>query len=203
MVLAVITLLAGLLLPTLQAVRDRARQTTCLMGVQQLSRAHLLYLQDWDERFPFWYFRAPLRPEPWGSRTYWTEFLQPYLRCEAVLRDPSALWEPEVLEEQKLASYALATWEPGRGAGSKEFPYWNWPGPRFSVAEVRRPSETITLLDGFTTVSRISVDLQRHSGGLNVSFVDGHACWLRRQEFFRTATDGQGFYWLYYATADR
>src|SRR5437016_3152107 len=65
-VLAVIATLAGLLLPVLAQARERARQTTCLSNLQQISKAHMLYLADWDERFPDWHMRGPQRPAPFG-----------------------------------------------------------------------------------------------------------------------------------------
>jgi type II secretory pathway pseudopilin PulG len=80
-VLAMIVLLAGLLLPVLGQAREKSRQTVCLSNVRQIAQAHLLYLQDWDERFPYWYVPAPLRPPPFGPRSYWTEYLQPYMTC--------------------------------------------------------------------------------------------------------------------------
>lgn len=91
-VLALIVLLAGLLLPVLGQAREKSRQTVCLSNVRQIAQAHLLYLQDWDERFPYWYVPAPLRPPPFGPHSYWTECLQPYVHTGAIFHDPSARW---------------------------------------------------------------------------------------------------------------
>jgi prepilin-type N-terminal cleavage/methylation domain-containing protein/prepilin-type processing-associated H-X9-DG protein len=210
-VIAVMAILAGLLLPVLAQARERARQTTCLSNLQQISTAHLLYLQDWDEQFPFWYLPAPPRPQPFGPRSYWTEYLHPYLRSTTIFRDPSARWNGP--EEVRLADYALVTWGPG-GFGTPEDPYYRWPGPPLSLAQVARPTETLSLLDGWSTTGGSTVDSWgatgwtvgrplRHGSGTNGCFVDGHAHWLPVGQMERVETDGSGAYWLRYGSADR
>jgi prepilin-type N-terminal cleavage/methylation domain-containing protein len=210
-VIAVITILAGLLLPVLAAARERARQSACLSNLRQIAQAHLLYLQDWDEQFPYWYMSAPPRPTPFGPHAYWTEFVQPYLRSTAIFRDPSARWNGP--EEVRLADYALVTWGPG-GFGTPKDPYYRWPGPPLSLAQVARPTETLCLLDGWSTTGGSTVDRWdatgwtikqplRHGCGTNGCFVDGHAHWLPVGQMRRVDTDGSGLYWSHYGAADR
>lgn len=201
-VLAVMAMLAALFLPVLAQARERARQSTCLSNLRQIGQAHLLYLQDWDERFPDWVTSGPPRSQPFGPYRFWTEYLQPYLRSQALFRDPSAQWPPKVAEIQKLAQYALVTW--GRhGWGTRDDPYWNWPSSALSLAGVLRPADTMVVADGWTTTDWSGMDLLRHGEGLNAGFVDGHARWLARGEFWRLDTDGRGYYWMHYAAADR
>jgi hypothetical protein len=195
-----IVLLAALLLPVLARVRERVWQVGCLSHVQQITKAHLLYLQDWDERFPDWYLPGPPRPAPYGARVFWPERLQPYLRSDAVLRDPGAVWDAQ--EDERLADYALMTSGPG-GQGNPEEPYWRWPGPPLSLAAIERPSETVFLVDGWTTTGWQIGPISRHCGGESAGFMDGHALWLPMRELRRVDTDGRGFYWFHYAAADR
>jgi prepilin-type N-terminal cleavage/methylation domain-containing protein/prepilin-type processing-associated H-X9-DG protein len=201
-VMAVIAVLAALLFPVLAQARERARQTACLSNLRQIARAQLLYMQDWDERFPHWFFPAPPRPAPFGEFAYWTEYFQPYLRSPAVFHCPSAHWTWYLPAEEKLAEYALGTW--GRkGRGTQEDPHWQWPGPPLSLASVVRPAETLSVMDGWTTAGWTGVELGRHHGGMNACFVDGHAGWLTEGEFWRVDTDGRGAFWMYYVAADR
>src|SRR5947209_2399773 len=51
-VIAIIGILAAILLPVFAQVREKARQTTCLSNLAQLGRAGMMYVQDYDERFP-------------------------------------------------------------------------------------------------------------------------------------------------------
>jgi prepilin-type N-terminal cleavage/methylation domain-containing protein len=51
-VVAIIGLIAALVLAGLSAARASARRATCLSNERQLGAAILLYIQDYDERFP-------------------------------------------------------------------------------------------------------------------------------------------------------
>ncbi len=51
-VVSILTILAGLLFPTLASARERARQSSCLSNERQLGLALLQYSQDYDERLP-------------------------------------------------------------------------------------------------------------------------------------------------------
>jgi prepilin-type N-terminal cleavage/methylation domain-containing protein/prepilin-type processing-associated H-X9-DG protein len=199
-VIALIGLLAALIFPVLAQARERGRRAICLSQVRQISQAYLLYVADWDERLPDWYLPGPPRPAPFGPRRFWPELLQPYLRSEAVFFDPSAVWEEQ--EEVRLADYALMTSGP-EGRGTEADPYWRWPGPPLSLAAVCRPAESVHLLDGWTTTGWRLGPIPRHSGGLNVGFLDGHAAWLPVRDLARVDTDGRGSYWFHYGSADR
>jgi prepilin-type N-terminal cleavage/methylation domain-containing protein/prepilin-type processing-associated H-X9-DG protein len=201
-VIALMAVLAGLLFPVLRSVRERAGQSTCLSNLRQIGQAQLLYVQDWDERLPDWYTFAPPRPQPFGPYRYWTETFQPYVRSTAILHDPSARWPWSLSEDERLAEYVLVTWGQ-HGRGTRTDPYWQWPGSTFRVSEVVRPTETLALVDGWATVYSEAADLRRHGEGMNVCFVDGHGGWLRAEAFWRVDSDGAGFHWMHYATADR
>jgi prepilin-type N-terminal cleavage/methylation domain-containing protein/prepilin-type processing-associated H-X9-DG protein len=199
-VIALIGLLAALIFPIFVEARERARRATCLSHVRQIDQAYLLYVADWDERLPDWYLPGPPRPAPFGPRQFWPELLQPYLRSQVVLLDPSAVWEEQ--EDLRLADYALMTSEP-EGRGTEPSPYWRWPGPPLSLGEVRRPAESVSLVDGWTTTGWRLGPIARHNGGLNAGFLDGHVRWLPVRELGRVDTDGRGSYWFHYASADR
>jgi prepilin-type processing-associated H-X9-DG protein/prepilin-type N-terminal cleavage/methylation domain-containing protein len=198
--LAVLGVLAGILMPTFSEARERARRADCLSRVRQIALAHLMYAQNWDERFPDWRFpnspsmRAPERV------VYWTTLLQPYLRSTAILHDPTVPIPPHGTVD--LATYALLTLGPG-GTGTWESPYWQFPGPRMTLALVVRPAETISVSDGVTNEGANVANPLRHRGGANVAFLDGHARWMRFAQRTQRLDDGRGFYWLRFYTADR
>jgi prepilin-type N-terminal cleavage/methylation domain-containing protein/prepilin-type processing-associated H-X9-DG protein len=57
-VIAILTVLAALLLPVIGAARGRARGTVCASHLEQLAKAGLLYLADYDDRFPSCFFTS-------------------------------------------------------------------------------------------------------------------------------------------------
>lgn len=57
-VIAIITILAGMLLPALNAARERARGTQCLGNLKQIGLAANMYIGDCDGFFPGFYWLA-------------------------------------------------------------------------------------------------------------------------------------------------
>jgi prepilin-type processing-associated H-X9-DG protein len=74
-VIAVMMILAAVLLPVFAQVRARARQSTCAAHLHQIAQAGLIYLADYDERFPS-VFRHTTRRYAFDLPT----LLQPYVR---------------------------------------------------------------------------------------------------------------------------
>jgi prepilin-type processing-associated H-X9-DG protein len=200
-VIAVIAILAGLLFPVLAHARRKAWQSTCLSNLRQIATAHQLYMQDWDERFPDWW-------QPGGGSSsslyhYWPELLQPYGLCREILRDPSFTGPVWAAHGERVADYVLPTWGPS-GRGTAQQPYFRWPGPALTLAEVTRSAETVKLLDGWTATLFSHVEhAPRHAEGVNVAFVDGHARWISLGALWAVRWDDRGFHWFQYASADR
>lgn len=87
-VIAILAILAALLFPAFAKAREKARQATCTSNLKQLGMAMEMYLQDYDESFP--YQRTPC----WMSRgtdtgLCWPEQVHPYVKNVQVLRCPS------------------------------------------------------------------------------------------------------------------
>jgi len=200
-VIAVIAVLAALLFPVLAQARDSACRAACLSHLRQMGTAQLLYLQDWDEQFPYWHSPWPARREDLDHLRYWPDYFGAYLGNRTPLRHPSFLATRPPAANITVAEYVLGTWGPG-GQGTREDPYWRWAGPPLCLSAVPRPAETFTLMDGYTTTVGVRFDPTRHRGGMNSFFLDGHARWLTPGNLAERETDGHGFYWLRYVAAD-
>src|SRR5436190_4127132 len=51
-VIAIIAILAAILFPVFAQAREKARQATCISNLKQISMAMIMYVNDYDEKFP-------------------------------------------------------------------------------------------------------------------------------------------------------
>ena len=58
-VIAIIAILAAILFPVFARAREKARQSSCLSNVKQIGLGMMMYVQDYDERFPTLYYTPP------------------------------------------------------------------------------------------------------------------------------------------------
>jgi prepilin-type processing-associated H-X9-DG protein len=72
-----------------------------------------------------------------------------------------------------------------------------------TLAQVGRPAETVQLTDGYTTTSTTGGVVARHSGGANISFLDGRVRWMTRKQTYVVTRHEQGRYWHPYLCANR
>ena len=89
-VIAIIAILAAILFPVFQNVRENARRTTCASNLKQIGLALTQYVQDSDETFPFG-DSYPASPGVWpddAPRWSGTRTLQPYIKSYAVYTCP-------------------------------------------------------------------------------------------------------------------
>lgn len=52
-VIAIIAILAAILFPVFSRAREQARKTACLSNSRQIGLALMMYVQDWDETYPW------------------------------------------------------------------------------------------------------------------------------------------------------
>ena len=71
-VIAIIAILAAILFPVFQKVRENARRTVCLSNEKQIGLAFMMYVQDTDETFP--------PSQNLDSGLIWPTFIYPYLK---------------------------------------------------------------------------------------------------------------------------
>jgi len=78
-VIAIIAILSAILLPVFAQAREKARTSTCLSNVKQLSNAVLMYAQDYDDGVIAW-TRGINAEDRSYSQLYWTNGVQPYVK---------------------------------------------------------------------------------------------------------------------------
>jgi prepilin-type N-terminal cleavage/methylation domain-containing protein/prepilin-type processing-associated H-X9-DG protein len=92
-VIAIIAILAAILFPVFAQAREKARTASCGSNTRQLGLAIRMYVQDYDEKFPFGgWMPGPTAWTP-GSGNYatweWQNSTAPYVKNKQLYRCPS------------------------------------------------------------------------------------------------------------------
>ncbi len=209
-VIAIIAILAAILFPVFARARGKARQTTCLSNIKSLALAHHMYTQDYDETFPFaqlYTFAGPVYNEFDGySRTYlyWLDLIKPYVMNKDIYKCPETASDwCSYGRNIQLGYFNGASYSPPRTGTMYE---------GVKLSNIVRPAEFVMLADRpnwswayyhywngiWTNPTNAYYEqfwLDRHNGGMNTAFVDGHAKWYSRNQF--GAVDyGGSLYWF-------
>ncbi len=86
-VVAIVAILAAILFPVFQKVRENARRTACMSNLKQVALGVIQYQQDNDE---FYVLTERGGDVDDAHEYYWGDMLQPYLKSWAVLTCPDA-----------------------------------------------------------------------------------------------------------------
>lgn len=196
-VIAILGILIAFLVPTLGKAREGARRAQCANNIRQIGIAFHLYCDEHDGLFP-------------DDGSWWTNlasYLQitgdPFYASIYSCPTPSSYWTAFNIEFIKT-SYAAA----GAGGQSRKgiigLAYKMNLLSRIRLSAVPNPSSTVCLFDctddsygGATTPHHFSSVIytaewgdyyvaNRHSGGANVSWVDGHVSWLPKDKIINT-----------------
>lgn len=165
-VIAIIAILAAILFPVFARAREKARQSSCLSNLKQIATATLMYCQDYDETMPRYYHTSSLNFTAQTS-------IQPYIKNEQIWMCPSG-W----------ADYHYY-WDSGWPGAPPEMPGSYGYNHRLSykiLADIDRPAETGVWADCQERLVILHENgryrtVDRHNGGGNMAFVDGHAKW--------------------------
>jgi prepilin-type N-terminal cleavage/methylation domain-containing protein/prepilin-type processing-associated H-X9-DG protein len=110
-VIAIIAILAAILFPVFAKARAQARKTVGISNLKELGLATMMYVQDYDERFPYYNWGVMSCSEvgtggssisgdspafEYYSAAAWCNSLQPYVKNLGIFQDPSDKhqWQP-------------------------------------------------------------------------------------------------------------
>jgi prepilin-type N-terminal cleavage/methylation domain-containing protein/prepilin-type processing-associated H-X9-DG protein len=220
-VIAIIAILAAILFPVFAKAREKARQASCLSNLRQIGTAVMMYLQDYDETFPFvldWSANwtpggganvgdngKPLFPGVTGQEPPFqlVTVVAPYVKNENVWYCPSVgrdwVWEYAVKQNWMKKGTTMRAQGTTYTYDYLAVPFrcwcrWTFMGGK-SVATLREPARWPMLWDqpdGYSNnANDPPSDVVPHSGGLNVAYGDGHAKYYRMGS---TGSDAE--YWF-------
>ena len=80
-VIAIIAILAAILFPVFQKVRENARRATCQSNMKQIGLGFLMYIQDYDENCCPYYSTYTASTKTYGgANQYWPQLVSPYIQ---------------------------------------------------------------------------------------------------------------------------
>ena len=186
-VIAIIAILAAILFPVFAKAREKARQTSCLSNLRQISLAVESYVVDHDERYPMSIYLSGM--------TVWTYFdpIMPYMKNTQLLQCPSEVRRFGLSELQAIVPVPLGSTLDWVGYVANYAVFEDGPNnaltganqPVINQAELPFPAETFLMGDGeIELVPRTfnSPVVGAHNDGFNVAFCDGHAKFQKAQE---------------------
>jgi len=192
-VIAIIAILAAMLLPALNKARETAKSASCMNNLKQLGISITTYSSDYDD-FVTW------AATTWRDNVY--NQVMPYIgktkltdtnsSRTAIGKDSNLFICPS---EKRQASHAWLS--AGNGSGYVKFNYgasmhvmgyWSGASIRYMplrIGSVRKASLAMMMMDYLDTASEsVAIDgwtantfarvTKRHTGGVNVLYVDGH-----------------------------
>ena len=197
-VIAIIAILAAILFPVFAQAREKARQSSCLSNMKQLSTAFFLYADDYDECFPC-YNAVNHNGSEWydwvTSPTYGFSFWSPFISVYPYYKNAKLLICPSQAKPTASApSFRVAYWNMdgnnydysssyGMNSGISTSNGDPWAPSPVSLAQLQTTGNFILLTEGNTPQTDCITGPHqteiRHNGGSNFGFCDGHAKYIK------------------------
>lgn len=199
-VIAIISILAAILFPAFAQAREKARQISCASNLRQLGLAFYQYTEDNDEQLPGdfdggagangvggWMYYNPIAGASTSKVFDPTRgSLYPYVKNTAIYVCPD-----DSIGQRNGDSYAInACIEGTKGAifpnyrAGKSLAAFDSPASIMLISEEGMKAGTATSNFDGTDDAFISLEFgngltDRHTGGLNVDFIDSHVKWYK------------------------
>lgn len=194
-VIAIIAILAAILFPVFARARENARRASCMSNLKQIGLGFMMYVQDYDEKFPpllINYTSPPTAPS--GVSPYaWADALQPYLKSTQIYQCPSESTGPSsdpgswsyndyymnsvlAAKSQSILTESSLTILGGDGIPGNAYEYYNGCSITGNAPDITCDGTTpyITMLSTYQKGV-----FSRHLDGANYVFADGHVKWFK------------------------
>jgi prepilin-type N-terminal cleavage/methylation domain-containing protein/prepilin-type processing-associated H-X9-DG protein len=192
-VVAIIAIVAALLLPALASAKSKARAIVCLNNQKQWGLGFSFYAEDNDEALPFEGFDI-VAVDSDANRTAWYNIIPPLIDVPAL----SNAVEMPTPGTRSIFSCPSAKGRPNPTLATPSFMVgYNGrldpnTAPRTGRAAVTSPMDTVLMAENTESdrawVTGIDAPARHEQRGV-FAFVDGHAEFVRTNDYTRTATD--------------
>jgi prepilin-type N-terminal cleavage/methylation domain-containing protein/prepilin-type processing-associated H-X9-DG protein len=139
-VIAIIAILAAILFPVFARARENARRASCLSNMKQMGLGFMMYVQDYDESYPFYQHTDGTVPETgwWYNANlwYWMNSIYPYVKNSQIFRCPSSLNQGTSYSSLRVANYGVNQYVIGSSSSSP-----------IKLAQINTSSETYMIMD--------------------------------------------------------
>ena len=187
-VIAIIAILAAILFPVFQKIRENARRASCSSNEKQLALGVTMYLQDSDETLP---------PTQQRDGTLWPDLVNPYVKNAGIRVCPDdaggavnsyGLNEETFVDFTNVplpAALTLAAFQASSNTvmlgevGTAD----DLTTPRLNAYKMTVPNPVGVINDQYD-----ARPAARHNGLTNVAFMDGHVKTMRREQFYLAQT---------------
>lgn len=200
-VIAIIAILAAILLPVFAQAREKARSISCASNPRQIGMASQMYLQDHSETLYFCSKRVGVVSSRTGAvspnatvleASRWWNVTMPYMRSGQLPACPGDEAPSPSADAAGNVTYrrSYIACRPAEGLALAQI---ETPVETMVVTEKwGRDADGIPITDSWiepfegdlnydAATDRMALGANRHNGGMNCAFFDGHARWLKPQ----------------------
>jgi len=148
-VIAIIAILAAILFPVFAQAREKARSASCLSNLKQIGTAVAMYVQDYDETYPFCYLYTTANGTA-APYWHWSHALLPYTRNAQIWVCPSAKYKQTPPNPGQDFSVPFITYLPNEVIIPRDKkPIQGYPRPYrpVTLASVGTPADVIAIAE--------------------------------------------------------
>jgi prepilin-type N-terminal cleavage/methylation domain-containing protein/prepilin-type processing-associated H-X9-DG protein len=241
-VIAIIGILAAMLLPALSKAREKANAVNCLGNLRQWGLSLAMYCDDWNDYMPDeGGDTSSTALDTDYMLSAWFNVLSPYINSPP-LKDLYDSTPPKIPMPGSKSVYVCLSVKPSdaAGSGTKSNPFFAYsmnrlltgataacPGNLHKRSSVASPAQTPFIMDGegaagspnswaysFTDGGFLGSIKPRHTGGINIVFVDQHTEYVKQADYARSGfmgytansewiVKGRKIYWFACQTCDK